>query len=255
MMRSFHVSQKLSPYCHGELSEEESRRVAEHLIGCKRCRQEFEEIKLGVKLAEQLPRTSAPASMWSEIEAALSNSTQPTAEMRVRRAFAFNWQAIVAACTVLLLAIGAVWFFTHRADNSSQITESKKQESNTSVSEGVNSSGNQPKPEIATATPPVNSNKVEEIKTVTPKPAWDVARLEGAPKVGAERIEGNGRLAVGEWLETDATSRAQINVANIGRVEIEPNSRVRLVETNATEHRLAMTRGGLHATISAPPRL
>jgi len=255
MMRSFHVSQKLSPYCHGELSEEESRRVAEHLIGCKHCRQEFEEIKLGVKLAEQLPRTSAPASMWSEIEAALSNSTQPTAEMRVRRAFAFNWQAVMAACAVLLLAIGGVWLFTHRANNSSQITESKKQESNTNVSEEVNSSGNQPKPEIATATPPVNSNKVEEIKTVTPKPAWDVARLEGAPKVGAERIEGNGRLAVGEWLETDATSRAQINVANIGRVEIEPNSRVRLVGTSSTEHRLAMERGQLHATISAPPRL
>ena len=51
-MVSQHVSQKLSPYCHGELPEEESRRVAEHLIGCQRCRHEFEEIKPGVKFAE-----------------------------------------------------------------------------------------------------------------------------------------------------------------------------------------------------------
>lgn len=79
--------------------------------------------------------------------------------------------------------------------------------------------------------------------------------MEGSPKVGANHIESTGRSAVGEWLETDGSSRAQINVANIGRVNIEPNSRVRLVNTSATEHRLAMVRGRLHATISAPPRL
>ena len=75
-MFSQHVSQKLSPYCHGELPEEESRRVAEHLIGCQRCRHEFEEIKLGVKVAEQLPRASAPASLWSEIEEAFEKAKQ-----------------------------------------------------------------------------------------------------------------------------------------------------------------------------------
>ena len=49
-----HVSKLASAYCHDELLPEESRRVAEHLIGCNRCRAEFEEIKLGVKFAEQL---------------------------------------------------------------------------------------------------------------------------------------------------------------------------------------------------------
>jgi len=177
--------------------------------------------------------------------------------MRVRRASVFNWRPVMAVCAVLLLAIGAVWLFTHRANNGAQqIAESKRQESNASISEAANGSENQTKPDTVASTPPVNSNgKVAEIKTVTPNPAWEVARLEGAPKVGAERIGESGRLAVGEWLETDATSRAQINVANIGRVEIEPNSRVRLVDTSSTEHRLAMERGQLHATISAPPRL
>jgi anti-sigma factor RsiW len=74
-MFSQHESRNLSAYCHGELSEEDSRRVAEHLMGCTRCRREFEEVKLGVKLAEQLPRVSAPASLWNDIEAALSEST------------------------------------------------------------------------------------------------------------------------------------------------------------------------------------
>jgi hypothetical protein len=83
-----------------------------------------------------------------------------------------------------------------------------------------------------------------------------VARLEGTPTVGANRIEGSGgRLGVGEWLVTDNQSRAKINVADIGQVDIGPNSRVRLVGTRSTEHRLALERGRLHATISAPPRL
>ena len=60
-----HVSKLASAYCHDELSPEESRRVAEHLIGCNRCRAEFEEIKLGVKFAEQLPAVSAPPMFGS----------------------------------------------------------------------------------------------------------------------------------------------------------------------------------------------
>lgn len=230
-----HVSKELSAYWHGELSEVESRRVAEHLIGCLGCRREFEEIKLGVKLAEQLPCVSAPASIWSEIESAFAKQPAHLSlsdEQRSPRRFAFGWR-VAAACAVLLLVVGAVWFLKHQS-NISQVAVNDQQR--------------------------INSNSVTETdqkeqQARASDATWEVARLEGAPKVGANRIEESGRLAVGEWLETDATSRAQISVANIGHVEIEPNSRVQLVETNATEHRLAMTRGGLRATISAPPRL
>ena len=49
-MFSQHVTRDLSAYCHGEVSNEESRQIAEHLIACSRCRAQYEEIKLGVKL-------------------------------------------------------------------------------------------------------------------------------------------------------------------------------------------------------------
>jgi anti-sigma factor RsiW len=261
-MFSQHVSKELSAYCHGELVDEASRRVAEHLIGCQSCRREFEEIKLGVKLAEQLPRVSAPASVWSEIEAAVSEHSQAAqaiAPHRASRLTAFNWRAASAAtCAALLLslAVGAVvWFYTHQRTNAPQVAVNDQPTSATNPPAEVNRSETQspvnPSPTVKPHDQPA------EIKTLTPTngPAWEVARLSGAPTVGAERIEGNGHLAVGEWLETDNVSRARINVANIGQVEIEPNSRVRLVETNSTAHRLAMARGRLHATINAPPRL
>ena len=86
------------------------------------------------------------------------------------------------------------------------------------------------------------------------RPSWEVARLEGKPKVGWSAIGETGRIAVGDWLETDSSSRALISVGDIGEVEVDPDTRVRMVQARDTEHRLRLARGTLHVTISAPPR-
>jgi hypothetical protein len=88
-----------------------------------------------------------------------------------------------------------------------------------------------------------------------PRPSWSVTSIAGTPAVGQTRINGNGKLATGEWLVTDDSSRAAIDVANIGRVEVEPGTRVKLVETSPQEHRLALSKGALEARTWAPPRL
>jgi hypothetical protein len=85
--------------------------------------------------------------------------------------------------------------------------------------------------------------------------SWEVSRLAGTPLIGSNRIAESGRLAVGQMLETDASSRANITVGQIGEVEVDPSSRVRLVQAQKTENRLALDRGTIHALISAPPRL
>jgi hypothetical protein len=85
--------------------------------------------------------------------------------------------------------------------------------------------------------------------------SWGVARLDGAPRIDSAKINNKGRLRVGQWLETDTNSRARIDVGNIGQVEIDPNTRVRLLETRPSEHRLELAQGRLSARISAPPKL
>jgi hypothetical protein len=84
---------------------------------------------------------------------------------------------------------------------------------------------------------------------------WNVARLGGSPRIDSQNIGDGSKLGVGQWLETDATSSAQIDVATIGNVEIDPNSRVRLLQTSSSEHRLELERGRLSAHILAPPKL
>jgi hypothetical protein len=78
--------------------------------------------------------------------------------------------------------------------------------------------------------------------------------LEGRAKVGSQRIGGNGKLAVGQWLETDDASRARISVGKIGHVEIAPNTLLRLDAARSDDHRLTLEHGTMYATIDAPPR-
>jgi anti-sigma factor RsiW len=235
-----HVAKKLSAYAHGELPGAESARVAGHLCACARCRREFEEIKLGVRLCESLPPRRAPAALWGGIEAALAArpaqlespseaaefgtaTVDPTARRRTPSRsdarshvgeFVFGrggtswlagWRRAAFACSLFVLiagVCGVVWVYQGST-----------------------------------------------------RASWEVASLAGSPRVGSARVDKGGRLAVGEWLETDADSRAELSVANIGQVEVDPGTRLRLVSTALTEHRIELARGRMHARIWAPPRL
>jgi hypothetical protein len=65
---------------------------------------------------------------------------------------------------------------------------------------------------------------------------WEVAHQEG-------------------WIETDARTRRTIDVGEIGSVEVEPGTRVRIVADRPNEHRLDLAHGEIRAKISAPPKL
>ncbi len=86
-----------------------------------------------------------------------------------------------------------------------------------------------------------------------PQTGWNVARLEGQPRVGETLVGQHGRLGLGEWVETDATSRARIAVGAIGDVELGPRTRVRLVDAGRRSHRLSLVRGEMLARIWGRP--
>jgi hypothetical protein len=87
-----------------------------------------------------------------------------------------------------------------------------------------------------------------------PRPAWQISRLDGAPRVASQVMAGpTGQLPVGEWIETDSQARARIRVAHIGHVDVEPDSQVGLMSTRPGDYRLRLERGALQALILAPP--
>jgi hypothetical protein len=77
------------------------------------------------------------------------------------------------------------------------------------------------------------------------------AQSDPSPTAGAPRRE--VRLQVGEVFQTDRASRASIAVAAIGRLEVAPSTRLRLVQSTEGRKRVALDRGTIQATIWAPP--
>ena len=85
---------------------------------------------------------------------------------------------------------------------------------------------------------------------------WGVEQVAGAPRVGTKSIGRpgeKGTLRIGQTLETDRESRASIRVSDVGQVDIDPQTRLRLLESRTSRTRMDLERGTIHAMIWAPP--
>ncbi|MGH9433696.1 MAG: hypothetical protein ACRD3T_19375 [Terriglobia bacterium] len=85
---------------------------------------------------------------------------------------------------------------------------------------------------------------------------WDVTCLAGTPRVGPRAIAkagATGKLLAGQAVVTDSYSKADIRIAGIGEVEVEPDTDLRLLQTGSRRKLLALDRGTIHAAIWAPP--
>jgi hypothetical protein len=87
-------------------------------------------------------------------------------------------------------------------------------------------------------------------------PSWEVSNLEGAPQIGSQSISSHqsaAKLYVGQTLTTNSSSRASLSEDDLGQIQIDPNSRVRLLQSGPNHKRLQLDVGTIHAAIWAPP--
>jgi hypothetical protein len=205
-------------YVDGALPASEKAELERHLASCAECRREVAFLNSLRQQAAALPqRLEPPRDLWPEIANRLT----------LKR----NWRQVLAAAARRLkhLIIG------------------ESREASRWKSWGLRGA-------MAVA---VLALVIGGIRFVwqSRQTSWEVAPLAGAPQIGGQRLDAAGKLAVGEWLETDDSSRAKIAVGLIGHVEIAPQTRIRLVKAGLTDHRLALARGKMRAEIWAPPRI
>lgn len=86
-----------------------------------------------------------------------------------------------------------------------------------------------------------------------PGEPWNINVLHGSPKLAGSPIQNRAEFVVGQILTTDRDARARIRVADLGVVDVGPNSRVRLIATNAKRHRIGLDYGTISAHMWAPP--
>jgi hypothetical protein len=82
---------------------------------------------------------------------------------------------------------------------------------------------------------------------------WVVTQVAGAPRIGPHWIGNSGRVGLGQVLETDGQSRVEIQLPEVGRIEIDPQSRLRVLASPTGASRLALDRGTIHARIWGIP--
>lgn len=282
-MNEKYYREKLSAFVNHELPQTERQAIGEHLLLCADCRNEHDQIKLGATLATQLNRAAAPENLWNKIENALDAKEKAQVSLFPPISF-FSSRELVAMASLLIMfgLVAAIYFALAKNESSETVknetpiqnpnveipqvaanqntnTTIQTAETNSAIQRASNTNPNNsiqpqtknPNVKISPKVNPIPPN--ETIIAQTDAVSWNVETLSGTPKVG--NLLGKEKISVGQFLETDANSRARVQVANIGQVEIAPNSRVQLVGTKSTEHRLSLERGVLQAKIFAPPRL
>jgi len=208
--------ERISPLVDDELDACAAANLREHVAGCAQCRQAETEFRaLRQSIKACAPEADALAQQRALSVIVATAGAKGTWQPRLSPLFVRPGLAIAGVALCAALLIISMVFFR--------------------------------RPISTTDTPLISSN--------SNLPSWEVEKIAGAPQVGSRGVNQSARLAVGEWLTTDEASRARLDVADIGHVEVDPNSRLRLVETKESEHRLALTRGKIHALIYAPPRL
>lgn len=244
-----HHTEELSAFVNGELSADEQTAIRDHLAACPECQAVYQAITLGSQAASRLEHVDAPDVVWSNIADRLDGKElgqfgliPSSSGFGLRKGFAFAVAlvAVVGLAGVVFISLfgGESPYQALRTNQNGQPTNTQTTATNIGNESNSNSNVN------------TNSNSNSNVATPTLE-GFDVETLAGSPTIEG----GSNRIGVGGLLETDARSTARIAVADIGTVDVSPNSRVRLEETGKDEHRLSLERGKLHAKIFAPPRL
>jgi hypothetical protein len=83
---------------------------------------------------------------------------------------------------------------------------------------------------------------------------WKVNTVKGSPMIDGLMMKSTDSIGMGQYITTDDTSRAELFVASLGTVIIEPNSKVKFVKSMEGEHRIELVYGTVDANILAKPR-
>jgi anti-sigma factor RsiW len=214
----------LHDYVDGALSADDSRAFDAHIITCADCRSQLESLQALRQRTRELPRELAPArDLWAGIATQIVPATVASDHECDQREP--ERDPIIAA------------------------PEFRARRSRTPVLHWF-------LPLAVAASVAIVARYAERMLPLRSSlPGWSVAAVEGAPRVDEIAVRQEGLLRVGQWLVTDDSSRAKVTVGSIGNVNVEPNSRLRLVGVAATDHRLELARGTMSAFIYAPPRL
>jgi len=223
-MKCNEIKYYLNDYADGHLLDEIREEIKNHLDVCADCRSYYNDILTIISKSEILPREIMPSrDLWEGINKKISGGKKPA------RIFEINYLEDL---------------YNYRG-SSKFLSEKPGRNYRRLFIAGA-------------ATASVLLGIILGILYYTQSSQaafWTVETISGTPVAGSVKLTDSGVLKTGEWLETDDKSSARLKVGLIGEVKVQPQSRIRLIETDPSEYRISMDRGKIDALIWAPPRI
>lgn len=212
-----HPDNQFVAYLQGQLSRTAQQRLEIHLQRCAHCRQALEQLRAAERLLSDLPLLTAPPTLWDRIHGSLPIAAVPGGD--------------------------ATPFVTR----SRHTPLHHRRRWNVSL-------------RLAACIVVIGlfilwPHRNHIAGKYPPGPTWLVTNIAGQPKIDSSQIGKTERMAAGQWLETDSRSRAEIAIADIGKVEVAPNTRIGLLTLQPNHYRLSLPHGDMSVRVNAPPRL
>jgi ferric-dicitrate binding protein FerR (iron transport regulator) len=85
-------------------------------------------------------------------------------------------------------------------------------------------------------------------------PSLELLHVNGAVTVASRPVAEGSFVRQGEALCTGPSAKTRLAVADVGEIELSPDSELQLVASSSKEHRMRLTKGELSALVVAPPR-
>ncbi|MBV6478825.1 MAG: hypothetical protein HGGPFJEG_01582 [Ignavibacteria bacterium] len=80
---------------------------------------------------------------------------------------------------------------------------------------------------------------------------WKVSSIKGTPLIGDVPVSMNDSIKEGQFILTNDTSKAELFIASLGRVIIEPNTKVLFVKGSDGNNRIAVEYGTIEADMKS----
>lgn len=97
----------------------------------------------------------------------------------------------------------------------------------------------------------ISNDRMSEQNTFGLVSYWKVSNLQGNPLIGDVAMSGNDSIREGQFIQTNNVSRAELVVANIGRIIIEPNTKVYFVKGSDGNNRINVEYGTINADMNS----
>ncbi|MEO8663920.1 MAG: zf-HC2 domain-containing protein [Ignavibacteria bacterium] len=99
----------------------------------------------------------------------------------------------------------------------------------------------------------VSNDRLSQQSTFGMDTYWKVSNLQGTPLIGDLQMSSNDSIKEGQWIQTNYDSRAELLVADLGKVIIEPNSKVIFVKGVDGNNRILVEYGTINTNMNSLP--